>query len=69
MKCPHCNGEVDDGYAQSDARQEHAWRMRREGLLWREVGARLGVSSARAQQLARVIARQYRIVEYRKALG
>ena len=53
MKCPHCNGEIDE-YAQSDARKEHAWRLRREGLLWREVGVRLGVSMARAQQLARM---------------
>jgi hypothetical protein len=31
------------------ARREHAWRLRRDNLTLREIGARLGVSDTRAR--------------------
>jgi len=36
----------------SAAREEHAWRLRQEGLKLREIGAALGVSKERARVLA-----------------
>lgn len=33
------------------ARREHAWRLRQDGLKFKDIGARLGVSMARASSL------------------
>jgi hypothetical protein len=40
------------------ARREHATRLRAEGLIYRAIAARLGVTAPRAQQLVRAAARQ-----------
>ena len=42
---------IDIEYDRTDARREHAWRLREEGLTWRNVGDRLGISAVRAKNL------------------
>lgn len=40
-----------------DARCEHAWLLRAEGLTFREIGQRIGITDSRAQQMVRKFGR------------
>lgn len=53
----------DDPYF---ARREHAFLLRCEGVRLKEIGTRLGVSSARARQLISEFARHLSRVLYRR---
>lgn len=40
------------------ARREHVFLLRAEGMKWHEIGARIGTSGARAQQLSQAFGRR-----------
>jgi DNA-directed RNA polymerase sigma subunit (sigma70/sigma32) len=45
----------------SEARREHAWRLRKDGLTYQEIGERLGVTRERVRQM---VAKHERILKW-----